>query len=126
MKPLQNLTPPNRTESANILIPFGAEFLVLTAEQFEAARELGRTLVPVALPGPETTPRDEILDAEGMERRTGIPDSWWLEQARHNAIPHIRAGKYVRFNLMETLAAVRREPMYTDKRSVRARKSIAE
>jgi hypothetical protein len=126
MKALQNLTLPNRTESTNIVIPFGAEFLVLTAEQFEAARELGRTLAPVASPCQETTSRDEILDADGMERRTGIPDTWWLEQARQKAIPHIRAGKYVRFNLTEALAAVRREPMYTDKRSVRARKSIAE
>jgi hypothetical protein len=126
MKAPQNLIRPNETEHTTVVIPFGAEFLVLTREQFEAARELGRTLVPVASPCQETMPRDEILDAAGMERRTGIPDTWWLEQARQNAIPHIRFGKYVRFNLTETLAAVRREPMYTDKRSVRARKSIAE
>jgi len=118
MKAPQNLTLPNRTEATAIVIPFGAEFLVLTSEQFEAARKLGRTLVPVASPCRETSLGDEILDAEGMEQRTGIPDSWWLDQARRSAIPHIRAGKYVRFSLSEALAAVRREPLHTDKRSV--------
>ena len=101
MKAPQNLISPNPIEPATVVIPLGPELLVLTREQFEAARELGRTLNPVASPCQETMPRDEILDAAGMERRTGIPDSWWLEQARQNAIPHIRAGKYVRFNFME-------------------------
>jgi hypothetical protein len=111
---------------SDVIVPIGMEFLVLTREQFEEARERGRMLLPATPQVTEILARDEVLDAIGMEQRTGIPDTWWLEQARQNAIPHIRAGKYVRFNLTETLAAVRREPMYTDKRSVRARKSITE
>jgi hypothetical protein len=38
-----------------------------------------------------------------MEAETGIPASWFLEQARKGRIPHIRAGKYVRFKLGEVL-----------------------
>ena len=103
---------------SDVIVPIGREFLVLTQEQFEEARERGRVLLPATPLMAKIAAHDEILDATGMEQRTAIPGSWWLEQARHNAIPHIRAGKYVRFNFMETLAAVRREPMYTDKRSV--------
>jgi hypothetical protein len=47
-----------------------------------------------------------LLDAEGMERATSIPASWFLEQARQGNLPHVRAGKYVRFRLADVLAAL--------------------
>ncbi len=90
----------------DVLIPFGDGLLALTREQFEEARRRGREL---RQPQANTPPAEkaEILDAAGMEGRTRIPASWWLEQARRNAIPHLRAGKYVRFRLSETLEALR-------------------
>lgn len=93
----------------DILIPFGGEYLALTPDQLEAARQRGREIMRPAethVPHPQDDP---IFDADGMEARTGIPASWWLEQARRGEVPHIRAGKYVRFRLNETLASLRAE-----------------
>jgi len=88
-----------------VIIPFGTEVLVLDHGAFEEARQRGRELMPPPAP-PSPVSASEILDAADMEVRTGIPASWFLEQARRNAIPHIRAGKYVRFKLEETLSAL--------------------
>ncbi len=33
----------------------------------------------------------------------GVPDSWLYERTRKNAVPLIRLGKYVRFDLDELL-----------------------
>jgi len=44
-----------------------------------------------------------------MNKETGIPRTWFLEQARQNKIPHLRAGKYVRFKLSEVIAAIDRK-----------------
>lgn len=88
--------------AAMMLIPFGNEHLALTRAEFEQARARGRELMP-ATPPPTDAPVDCILDAEGMEKTIGIPASWFLEQSRKGLIPHIRAGKYVRFKLGEVL-----------------------
>lgn len=89
-----------------ILIAFGSEYLALTSEQFETARQRGREIMPTSVMREPLIQEDAILDAEGIEKRTGVPASWWLEQARQGAIPHIRAGKYVRFRLNEALDAL--------------------
>lgn len=39
----------------------------------------------------------ELLTAEEMEKRTSVPASWWLKQARERRIPHVMLGRYVRF-----------------------------
>jgi hypothetical protein len=33
-----------------------------------------------------------------MEALTSVPATWFEEHARRNAIPHVRFGKYPRFN----------------------------
>jgi hypothetical protein len=105
------------------LIPFAGEFLALSPEQIEQALQRGRELMPRAAPSPAADGRDQVLDAEGMEKATGIPATWFLEQARRGALPHLRAGKYVRFRLNEVLEALRadestrtRGPMLNGKR----------
>lgn len=95
---------------SDVLIPFGGEHLALTLEQFREARERARTLMPQTTAPGHTPQADQVLDAEGMEKATGIPSTWFLEQARQGAIPHIRAGKYVRFRLNETLLSLSIEP----------------
>lgn len=87
-----------------LLIPFGAEFLALDHATFEEARQRAREMLPSPSTAPAVT--SEILDADGIAERTGIPASWFLEQARRGDIPHLRAGKYVRFKLDEVLAAL--------------------
>jgi hypothetical protein len=86
-----------------MLIPIAGEFLAMSCEQFEEARRRGREIIPPSSTGTAPAAPEEILDAEGMEKRTGIPASWWLENARRGSIPHLRAGKYVRFALTDAI-----------------------
>jgi hypothetical protein len=86
-----------------IVIEFAGQILALEDAEFEFARERGLKLMAI----PASQVEDEILDAAGMERRTGVPASWWAESARQNTIPHLRYGKYVRFRLREVLEAAK-------------------
>jgi excisionase family DNA binding protein len=45
-----------------------------------------------------------LLDAEGAAELLGVPKTWVLAQARADRIPHIRLGRYVRFDADELLA----------------------
>lgn len=38
-----------------------------------------------------------LLSADQAAEMLGVPASWVLAQARRDAIPHIRLGRYVRF-----------------------------
>lgn len=90
-----------------VLIPFGTSWLAMSAEQFQEALERGRSLVPSPTRIEATRQEaDRVLDAEGMQRQTGIPASWFLEQARKGAIPSLHAGKYRRFVVREVLEAI--------------------
>lgn len=100
----------------SVLIPFGNEFLALTAEEFEAARLRGRAAVPAAVTS-SVAAIDRILDADGMEKETGIPATWFLEQARKGTVPHLRAGKYVRFRVAETISALQSSGRHSDGKS---------
>jgi excisionase family DNA binding protein len=42
---------------------------------------------------------DRLLDAGEVAERLGVPKSWVLESARSGAIPCVRLGRYVRFDL---------------------------
>lgn len=84
-----------------ILVEFAGQPLALTDDEFEVARKRGLKLM--AQPRPQVN--NEILDASGMEARTGIPKSWWAENARNGTIPCLQFGKYIRFALHETLEA---------------------
>lgn len=39
-----------------------------------------------------------LLDAEGVADLLGVPKTWVLAEARADRIPHIRLGRYVRFD----------------------------
>ncbi len=100
----------------DILIPFGNRCLALTQDELATALARGQEILswPSA---DEVVVEDKILDAEGVHELTGIPASWFLEQARQGNIPHLRAGKYVRFRLREVLLALQID-LHTDRRSV--------
>jgi excisionase family DNA binding protein len=38
-----------------------------------------------------------LLDAAELAERLNVPKNWPLEQARAGNIPHVRLGRYVRF-----------------------------
>lgn len=42
-----------------------------------------------------------LLDAEQAGELLNVPRSWVLAQARADRIPHIRLGRYVRFDAAE-------------------------
>lgn len=44
------------------------------------------------------TTRVTLVDARAAARQLGVPPSWLLSEARSNRVPHVRLGKYVRFD----------------------------
>lgn len=89
----------------DVLVPFGGEFIALSQNQLQEAVKRGRELLPPT-PAAVAQPADTILDADGMAAVTGVPASWFGEQARQGKIPYLRVGKYVRFRLNEVLEAL--------------------
>jgi excisionase family DNA binding protein len=47
---------------------------------------------------------DRLLDAKAIAERLGVPESWVREAARSGAIPCVRLGRYVRFDLTDVEA----------------------
>ena len=45
-----------------------------------------------------------LLDAKEIAERLGVPESWVRESARSGAMPCIRLGRYVRFDLADVEA----------------------
>jgi hypothetical protein len=90
-----------------IIIPFGSDQLALTPDEIKAGKERARAIM--ALDDPKTGEKGnghyfpEVVDAEGAERATGVPSSWFLERARRREIPFLQFGKYVRFRLKDVL-----------------------
>lgn len=56
---------------------------------------------------------DRLLDAKAAGELLGVPATWLLAQARRDAVPHLRFGKYVRFDpadLERWIVSVKRGP----------------
>ena len=45
-----------------------------------------------------------LLDAKGAAELLNVPPSWILAEARADRIPHVRLGRYVRFDADELTA----------------------
>ena len=50
---------------------------------------------------PAPVPDGALLDAEGAASLLNVPASWVLAEARAERIPHVRLGRYVRFDRAE-------------------------
>ena len=48
-----------------------------------------------------------LLDANQAAELLNVPASWLLAQARRDAVPHVRLGRYVRFDAEELRAWAR-------------------
>ncbi len=92
-----------------VLLEFAGQPLALTQTAFREALERGREMVGVTAPDPAQNggKEDRLMTAEEMEGRTKVGASWFLEQARRGELPHVRLGKYVRFQFDEVLACSR-------------------
>jgi len=54
-----------------------------------------------------------LLNAKAAGELLGVPASWLLAQARQNGVPHVRLGRYVRFDpadLERWIESVKRGP----------------
>jgi excisionase family DNA binding protein len=45
-----------------------------------------------------------LLDADGAGRLLGVPATWLRKEARNDRVPHVRLGRYVRFDRDDLLA----------------------
>src|ERR1039458_7671537 len=83
-----------------VIIPLGAlGVLELPRDVFE--RHLRGCEVPqaaIAPPSPSASAAG-LIDARALAKQLCVPTSWIMERARSGAIPSVRVGRYVRFNL---------------------------
>ena len=87
-----------------IFIPFGVSFLALAPEEIKVAKDRARMILGDPFENPKKRKQEDfVVDADGAENETGVPSSWFLEQARSKRIPHLRFGKYVRFKLKDVI-----------------------
>lgn len=47
---------------------------------------------------------ERLLDAREVAERLGVPETWVRESARSGAMPCVRLGRYVRFDLADVEA----------------------
>lgn len=62
-----------------------------------------------------------LLDAAGAAELLSVPKTWLLTEARADRVPHVRLGKYVRFDADELTEWVET----TRRRGPRPRKTTA-
>ena len=93
-----------------LLIPLGNQFLALSKQDFKKALDLGQEINGETNSKPVSGATEKLLDAEGASEATGIPESWFLEAARQGRIPHIKAGKYVRFRMSDIIESLEVRP----------------
>jgi excisionase family DNA binding protein len=53
--------------------------------------------------------RGPLLTAQQAAQRLAVPHTWLLAQARENKCPHIRLGRYVRFDADDLAEWVREQ-----------------
>ena len=101
----------NTNSTDRVLLPLpGIGTLALTRDQFETALKAGQDLAMCRIPvasGPVVSAgktESELLDAEQLQAKTGIPSSWWMTQARERRIPFRKLGRRVRFAFDEVMA----------------------
>ena len=93
---------------STVLVPLpDGRSLAMDIEVYREALARGQVMLPASVTSQSDT-TVEVLDADGMAERTGVPASWWLEAARRGDVPCIRAGKYVRFAFAATIDALER------------------
>jgi excisionase family DNA binding protein len=61
----------------------------------------GPGIASMAPSGIHTSPTPGLLNAAQAAALLNVPASWVLAEARHDRIPHVRLGRYVRFEATE-------------------------
>lgn len=94
------------------VVPSAYGPLALTSEEFERGLDRAsevRPALPSSAKRPDVaSPQPTFLaDAQTAAEMLGVKSSWLLQRAREGRIPHVRLGKYVRFDLEELHRAFR-------------------
>lgn len=85
--------------------------LALTAEELAAGRSRYEALGAGANVAPAQAPvAERWLTSRELAELTGVGDTWWEAMAARGEVPHIRAGKALRFRLSEVLDRLRSRP----------------
>jgi hypothetical protein len=77
--------------------------LVFLAGRLMTARQAGLDSEPRCASGREA---ENLLSADALAGRLGVPTSWVRSEERVGRIPSVRLGKYVRFKLLEVERAL--------------------
>jgi predicted DNA-binding transcriptional regulator AlpA len=89
-------------ESAFLLImptPLGA--IALSMDELREARSAAEKILDDAISAQnqdEAADATTLLDAQAIADLYSMDPSWFLTRARDNRMPHVRIGKYVRFD----------------------------
>jgi excisionase family DNA binding protein len=81
--------------------------------------------LPHPAPSEEHPSKGPLLDAKGAAVLLAVPKSWVLAEARAERIPHVRLGRYVRFDREELLAWVDGSRSYGPRKRATGRGPIA-
>lgn len=105
----------NSGDEVLVILPSPYGPIALTAEQLQHGLERADSLHSLARPNAtadETelhAQSDPLVDAQTAAQILGVKSSWLLQRAREGRIPHVRLGKYVRFNIDEVCRAFRQD-----------------
>lgn len=95
--------------TALLLIPLpDGRWLGLTPEELATGQQRATDLGLATGAGPSAAPTqptsvERWLTSAELAELTGVGDTWWEGAAKREEVPHIRAGKFLRFRLSEVL-----------------------
>lgn len=93
---------------AVIVVPSAYGPLALSPEALAEALARGRAVLPISEPTITATAQsapapERLLDAERLAEATGVPASWWADQAWQAHDPLLQVWEVPRFSLAEIL-----------------------
>lgn len=92
---------------STVLVPLpDGRWLRLTEQAFADALAAGDEAMKPKLVARDATGDVRLVTAEQAAAALEVDASWLLQRARLNKVPHVRLGKYVRFDLREVQAAL--------------------
>lgn len=96
-----------------ILIPTPIGVVALSKDELRKARGAAENLFDDSIPTKnrgEVAHATTLLDAQAIAELFGMDAKWFLVRSRENRIPHVRLGKYVRFDPVEIRDFFHRDP----------------
>jgi hypothetical protein len=103
--------------SDRVLIPFGTRLLCLSRDTFETALRDGAAIARATFLDVEEATASglsqeaagtRLLSVEAASAMLSVDPQWLLRQAREGNIPHVRLGRFVRFDAAAIADACRR------------------